>query len=537
MNKRSEVSALVDSHTPHILALTEFGAAVSVQDGELGIEDYSLYRGNHSSGEGGLGKGVALYIKNNLNHSACPRFDNVAFDCSVWCTIQLSDNKRLLVGVVYRSPNSSDTNNQRMLEMLRIASTANCDYLMVCGDFNVPKIDWQRSQCHDSPTSFTAWFMEEIEQFNWFQHSINYTRFKGTQKSCLDLIFTNEESMVDEVLELPPLGKSDHACQIWEMTVREVILRNTNIPRPNFKKANWTKIKEDVRNLSIDQGDSASDMMKKMATGISDTKKANIPACKPRSKKHRLPWMKCAKIKRQKAKRWRCWTKFRRTGLPRDYDAYKLERNLLNSLIREAKMKYERKLVSDMKDNPNLYHGHCRRSLKTKTGVTNVVDEHGVLTETEDQTSSALNKYYHSVFTKDGVNSAPPPFPNRTQEQLTDVPIMTEKVEEVLLSLNPNKAAGPDGIENRILKECAEEMAPKLQQVFRKSIDSGDVPDQWREAHIVPIHKGGSKAVMGNFRPVALTSAICKVLEKIVCATILSFLTKHNLITPHSMGS
>ena len=97
MNKRSEISGLIDAETPHVLALTEFGAAANVGDGELGIPGYSLYRGNHSSGGGGLGKGAALYVKDTLNHSACPTLDRVVFDCSTWCTILLSDGKRLLI--------------------------------------------------------------------------------------------------------------------------------------------------------------------------------------------------------------------------------------------------------------------------------------------------------------------------------------------------------------------------------------------------------------------------------------------------------
>ena len=137
---------------------------------------------------------------------------------------------------------------------------------------------------------------------------------------------------------------------------------------------------------------------------------------------------------------------------------------------------------------------------------------------------------------KDTPGSTDPYFPIQTEERLTDVSLQVETIEEVLLSLKPNKAAGPDGIKNRFLKECAEEMVPRLQQVFRKSIDSGEVPKSWKEAHIVPIHKGGSKATMGNFRPDALTSSVCKVLEKIVCAAILCFLTRHNLITPQQHG-
>ena len=74
-----------------------------------------------------------------------------------------------------------------------------------------------------------------------------------------------------------------------------------------------------------------------------------------------------------------------------DYDAYKYERNRLNDVIRTAKMQYERRLILDMKDNPSLYHGHYRRSLKTKQGVSNVVNNAGRLTETEEEAASALN--------------------------------------------------------------------------------------------------------------------------------------------------
>ena len=67
------------------------------------------------------------------------------------------------------------------------------------------------------------------------------------------------------------------------------------------------------------------------------------------------------------------------------------------------------------------------------------------------------------------------------------------------------------GEEDKLLKECAQEMAPILYQVFQKLMDEGEVPSGWKEAHIVPIHKKGNKAIniMANFCPVALISVIC----------------------------
>ena len=81
-------------------------------------------------------------------------------------------------------------------------------------------------------------------------------------------------------------------------------------------------------------------------------------------------------------------------------------------------MKYESRLIGDMKHNPNLYHGHCRRTLKTKQGVTNVVDGNGILTVTQE-TAEALNGYYQSVFTIDE-GLAPPVFDQRTEEKIVD---------------------------------------------------------------------------------------------------------------------
>ena len=205
-------------------------------------------------------------------------------------------------------------------------------------------------------------------------------------------------------------------------------------------------------------------------------------------------------------------------------------------MIRSAKMKYERRLIGDMKHNPNLFHGHCRRTLKTKQGVSNVVNSQGCLTESEEETAEALGSYYHKVFTRDDGLLPPPAFPNRTEVQITDVVFTVEEVEKKLRELNPNKAAGPDGIESRLMKECATEIAPTLHQIYRKSLDETEVPDQWKVAEIVPIHKGGSKAVMANFRPVALTSIASKVLERIICSAILAFLVTNKLISQQQHG-
>jgi len=72
--------------------------------------------------------------------------------------------------------------------------------------------------------------------------------------------------------------------------------------------------------------------------------------------------------------------------------------------------------------------------------------------------------------------------------------------------------------------------------VFKKSLSQGDVPSGWREANIVPIFKKGSKTQCSNYRPVALTSVCCKVLESILRDDIVNHLEGNKLLNNSQHG-
>ena len=82
--------------------------------------------------------------------------------------------------------------------------------------------------------------------------------------------------------------------------------------------------------------------------------------------------------------------------------------------------------------------------------------------------------------------------------------------------LRANAAAGPDGYPAILLRNCSQALAPPLTRIWRQSLTEGVIPPSCKEALIVPIHKGKSKAVPKNYRPVALTSQLSKVFEKVV---------------------
>ena len=62
------------------------------------------------------------------------------------------------------------------------------------------------------------------------------------------------------------------------------------------------------------------------------------------------------------------------------------------------------------------------------------------------------------------------------------------------------------------------------------SLHEGIVPLEWKEANIIPLFKKGSRNKSVNYRPVSLTSVICKLLETTMRDHMMDFLVKHKLI-------
>ena len=80
------------------------------------------------------------------------------------------------------------------------------------------------------------------------------------------------------------------------------------------------------------------------------------------------------------------------------------------------------------------------------------------------------------------------------------------------------------------------ELRSPLSLLCRASLDQGLIPPDLLLVLISPVHKGGSRGVPANYRPVALTSHIVKMFERLVIRWLVTTLEKNYLLPDGQNG-
>ena len=119
---------------------------------------------------------------------------------------------------------------------------------------------------------------------------------------------------------------------------------------------------------------------------------------------------------------------------------------------------------------------------------------------------------------------------------IQQINISVNGVAKLLHKLKTNKAAGPDGIPNMILKTLANNIAPALSEIFQVSLNTGKLPKDWLSANVTCAFKKGDRHEAQNYRPISLTSVSCKTLEHIIFTHIISHLESQNILTHLNHG-
>ncbi len=115
-----------------------------------------------------------------------------------------------------------------------------------------------------------------------------------------------------------------------------------------------------------------------------------------------------------------------------------------------------------------------------------------------------------------------------SSRQSSDVDHVTtvseDEVRRELRRVNIRKAAGPDGITGRVLRSCADQLAGLFTSIFNESLATSVVPTSFKKSVIIPVPKNSKPSCLNDYHPVALTSTVMKVFERLlnkhICSSI-----------------
>ena len=163
----------------------------------------------------------------------------------------------------------------------------------------------------------------------------------------------------------------------------------------------------------------------------------------------------------------------------------------MNNMIKYAKENFFHK-IDDILGNPEIgnsskrflpSHGRFMGKTGTSFNIPPLHKQDNTLAFSDFEKTKELNSYFASISTIDDTNIDLPYFEKRCNVDFTQIRITESKVVDILKILKLNKATGPDGISNRMLKLTHSTVSNPLTKLFILSLKTHTYSDLWKIAH------------------------------------------------------
>ena len=501
VSKIQDLEILISENNPDIILVTETWCNESINTSVLNLKDYEvLQRNDRCDTTNGIGGGLLVYAKKNLVILPC---DN-QIDFNQYLSFKIkTTNDFLNIYLVYRPPSSSLYNYEKLCDLMKNVPKNS----IVIGDFNFPNINWEEMTCSSQCEEFLNVCIDNnLTQYVNFETHVKH--------NILDLVFGNDDCIV-KVNDLGPLGNSDHTT-LEIVTNHETQEVDQNMKTYNWKKANINSIKNQLQNVPWNEilvGENVEDdwnAFKNKVKGICDK---NIPIRLKNGGSGPI-WL-TREITRLRRKKVRAYKKMKRTRDPADIQNYLDLEKQTKKAIKRAKKRIEVGISkSSGNEGKRKFNNYVKSKLSVKSGIGPLVNNNNEVVADSKGMADLLNNYFSSVYSTE--SRYVPNVENQCQNSLNNIVFTQQEVKEKIKKLKFGKAPGPDGICTNILKNFSEELILPLCILFQLSLDTGQVPEDWKVAKVVPIFKKGLRGVPANYRPVSLTSVSGKLMESVI---------------------
>ncbi len=530
INKLCDLKFLIDSDQTAILCIVESWLGKLKSSILPYHKKYHIFRSDREIRHGG---GVLVMVPKVLN---CALFsDTVSSESFEGVWVEIHSPKRLLrLAVIYRPPNSTkDFSKLKEFLDLGLSNKVSC---LVVGDFNLPSINWS-----DVDSSVTVPALDSFSHQFW-----SYTVLAGLQQfvqqptrkeNILDLVFSSDESLISDVEILPPFSTSDHSSVSVSLNLPfEAGMAKHDVLIHNYHKADYNNIVAELEACRWEDLKHSSYTVDEAWTFFRHKLQTLIEIFVPLTSKKEIdkPWSnKCKKAhNKQRKLYWRMKNAKNMNTERKIQGKYKAAASLSRKIKKTEVADRENKILHNR--NSNAFWKFVNSKLRCKDSGPALKKHTGELITESASKSEVFMKYFSSVYQQD--DGSLPEITQPTNKTLCYIDFSPDIVYAFLHEL-PNKFSnGPDGLNPYFLKQIALHVALPLSIIFTKSFESNELPEDWKAANVVPVHKKGKKCSVENYRPISLTSVASKVMESIIKRTLVQYLTSNKLISPDQHG-
>ncbi|KAG1655164.1 RNA-directed DNA polymerase from mobile element jockey [Nymphon striatum] len=498
------------------------------------IRRYSIYRrdlpSEHPAG------GVCIIVNNQIPHSS------VQLNSSLQAiAVRVSMHKVLTICSIYIPPSSPiiAADVEDLLRQLPAPA-------LICGDFNGHNLLWgSRVTNPRGRTIENIILHNNLCLFN--DTSMTYLDLSAGTYSALDLtlchpsLFQDFTWMVDG-----DLHTSDHF---------PIHVKGNGPPvkgRPQrwkLHKADWTVFKQlCAEHLNISSFAEISDQYFEFITILLEVAEISIPKTSQYPKRFNKPWFNkdCKNAVRE---RKRLLRKFSLRPTSDNLSSYRQAAAAARRTIRQAKRESWRQYVSKLNSQSSIKSAWDRlRKIRGKgtsdaykhlnVGGTAITSQFGI--------ANALGQSFCKNSSSENCTGSFRSYKNRAESYQLDFKTTNTEVynqvfslEELRGSLRASKdtSPGPDSIHYQMLKHLPDCSLALMLNIFNTIWITGAIPSSWREATVIPIPKPGKDHTdPSNYRPIALTSCICKTMERMINCRLTYYLESNNILTRCQSG-
>jgi len=526
-----ELLLLCEHYKPNVIALQE----TQLTDNKvINVKGFSGF--SESSPGGNPVGGVSMYVSNNILSSRLELntdLQAIAF--------RITDSKTYTVCNLYIPPSKP----------ISIASLRNLlnqlpSPFIVVGDFNCRSTSWGDEITTGRGTTLDSFFHDEnlivLNSGEQTHYSVAHNSY-----SVLDLSVSQPSLALDfEWSVHSDLCGSDH----YPIVLKCIHEDQPNTSHWNFKKADWLSFQSQcVLSLTELNILSEENPLKVFSDTLIEIASLTIPRTSSTGKSlPKVPWF-TDECKKAIHERKRAQRKLFRQPSTENLLTYKRLKARARYLVKKSKKLSWQNYCSSMTSKTSSKKvWNCIRKIKGKKSqrkLTHLIKDGKVITDRKDVSNllastiahNSSSNHYSATFQrlKDRAERNSIDFTSDNSE-VYNCMFSYEELKESLHKSN-NSTSGPDDIHYELLRKLPEPALRVLLKVFNHIWVTGNFPSEWREATIVAIPKPGKDSSNpSNYRPIALTSCLCKTMERMVNARLMWMLEDKGLLASVQCG-